>query len=105
MALKNDPESADLTVRERTMLAFARKLTKSPAEMRKSDVEKLREAGLDDAAIVELASVTAYFNFINRVALGLGVRLDEALEEAAEPHDFAKEESRLSGALCSSERL
>ena len=66
MALKSDPESADLTVRERTMLAFARKLTKSPAEMRKSDVEKLREA---------------------------------------EPHDFAKEESRLSGASCSSERL
>ena len=97
LALKRDPERADLTARERAMLAFARKLTKSPADMRKSDVEKLREAGLDDAAIVELASVTAYFNFINRVALGLGVRLDEALEGAAEPYDLAKEVSRLSG--------
>ena len=65
--------------------------------MRKSDAQKLKEAGLDDAAIVELVSVTAYFNFINRVALGLGVRLDEALEGAAEAEDLVKEEARLSG--------
>ena len=79
------------------MLDYARKLTKSPAEMRKSDVAKLREVGLDDAAIVELVSVTAYYNFINRVALGLGVRLDTPLEGAAEPHDLSREETRLSG--------
>lgn len=97
-ALKRDPESADLTDRERAMLGFARKLTKSPPEVRKSDVEKLREEGLDDAAIVELVSVAAYFNFINRVALGLGVRLDEALESAAEPADLVREEARLKGA-------
>ena len=41
--------------------------------------------------------MTAYFNFINRVALGLGVRLDEALEGAAEAEDLVKEEARLSG--------
>ena len=65
--------------------------------MGRCDVEELRKAGLDDAAIVELVSVTAYFNFINRVALGLGVRLDEALEGAAEAADLAREEARLSG--------
>lgn len=79
------------------MLEFARKLTNSPGDMRKADVEKLREAGLNDAAIVELASVTAYFNFINRIALGLGVRLDEALNGAADAEDLAKEEKRLAG--------
>ncbi len=96
-ALKRDPESADLTNREGAMLEFSRKLTNAPSDMGRSDVEKLKEAGLDDAAIVELVSVTAYFNFINRVALGLGVRLDEALEGAAETADLAKEEARLSG--------
>ena len=79
------------------MLEFARKLTNSPGDMRKADVEKLREAGLNDAAIVELASVTAYFNFINRIALGLGVRLDEALNGAADAEELAKEEKRLAG--------
>lgn len=79
------------------MLEFARKLTNSPGDMRKADVEKLREAGLNDAAIVELASVAAYFNFINRIALGLGVRLDEALNGAADAEDLAKEEKRLAG--------
>ena len=96
-ALKRDPESANLTKRERAMLEFSRKLTNAPEDMRKSDAQKLKEAGLDDAAIVELVSVTAYFNFINRVALGLGVRLDEALEGAAEAEDLLKEEARLSG--------
>ncbi len=79
------------------MLEFSRKLTTSPSDMNRSDVEELRKAGLDDAAIVELVSVTAYFNFINRVALGLGVRLDEALEGAAGAADLAEEEARLSG--------
>lgn len=79
------------------MLEFARKLTNSPGDMRKADVEKLREAGLNDAAIVELASVAAYFNFINRIALGLGVRLDEALNGAADAGELAKEEKRLAG--------
>ena len=79
------------------MLEFARKLTNSPGDMRKADVEKLKEAGLNDAAIVELASVAAYFNFINRIALGLGVRLDEALNGAADAGELAKEEKRLAG--------
>ena len=52
---------------------------------------------MNDAAIVELASVTAYFNFINRIALGLGVRLDEALNGAADAGELAKEEKRLAG--------
>jgi alkylhydroperoxidase family enzyme len=33
----------------------------------------LRAAGLDDEAILHLAEVVAYFNFINRIADGLGV--------------------------------
>lgn len=63
------------------------------------DESNLREKDglMNDAAIVELASVTAYFNFINRVALGLGIRLDEALNGAADAAGLAKEEKRLAG--------
>ena len=77
------------------MRDFARRLTREPAAMRRADLAPLREARLDDAQIVEVVSVAAYFNFINRVALGLGVRLDAALEGAADPEALRREAERL----------
>ena len=41
--------------------------------MRRDDVEGLRLAGLSDAEIFEVALVTAYYNYTNRIAEGLGV--------------------------------
>ncbi|MBI2944921.1 MAG: peroxidase [Candidatus Wallbacteria bacterium] len=58
------------------MLHFAVKLTRTPAEMRRADVELLRQIGHDDRSIHDIAAVTAYFNFVNRLALGLGVELE-----------------------------
>lgn len=37
------------------------------------DIEKLRAAGFDDRAISSATQVIAYFNYINRIAEGLGV--------------------------------
>jgi len=39
-------------------------------------VASLREVGLSDEAIHEAAGITAYFNFVNRMASGLGVELE-----------------------------
>ncbi len=44
--------------------------------MEKNDLENLRSEGLDDRAILEVVEVTAYFNFVNRLADGLGVSLE-----------------------------
>jgi alkylhydroperoxidase family enzyme len=44
--------------------------------MRQEDVRALRDVGLDDRAILETVQVTAYFNFVNRLADGLGVALE-----------------------------
>ena len=41
--------------------------------MTESDLGELRAVGLSDKDILDLALVTAYFNFVNRIALGLGV--------------------------------
>jgi len=38
----------------------------------------MRAAGLADSAIHDAAAITAYFNFVNRMASGLGVELEEA---------------------------
>jgi alkylhydroperoxidase family enzyme len=77
------------------MIAFACSLTENPEDIRKTEIEKLRAEGLDDASIVDLTAVAAYFNFINRIALGLGVRLDEALAPGADQEELKKEMERL----------
>ncbi|MBI4566402.1 MAG: hypothetical protein HY716_17095 [Planctomycetes bacterium] len=56
--------------------AYASKLTRSPAAMEPRDIENLRSAGLSDRQILEVALITAYFSFVNRIAQGLGVELE-----------------------------
>jgi alkylhydroperoxidase family enzyme len=53
--------------------------------VREADVEALRAAGLTDSAILDVAQVTAYYAYVNRLADGLGVELEgfwEGEEEA-----------------------
>lgn len=69
-----DWRAADLEPRLRAMLELAEKLTLEPRAMGEADLDRLRDAGLEDRAIVEVVEVTAYFNFVNRLAVGLGVR-------------------------------
>ncbi len=45
--------------------------------MQRSDVEGLRETGLSDAEILDVCQVTSYYNYVNRLADGLGVDLEE----------------------------
>lgn len=44
--------------------------------MAEDDLAPLRAEGLDDRGILEVVEVTAYFNFVNRLADGLGVSLE-----------------------------
>ncbi len=48
------------------------KLTLTPAAAGAADVDALRAHGLDDDAIHDAIQVIAYFNYINRVAEGVG---------------------------------
>ena len=73
----DDPHGAALEPRERALVDFALRLTATPGRMTAEDLTPLRGAGLSDAGIHDLVSVTAYFNFVNRMALGLGVELEE----------------------------
>lgn len=40
------------------------------------DVHTLRDEGLSDAEILDVCQVTAYYNYVNRLADGLGVELE-----------------------------
>ncbi len=77
MALKENFRDADLSPEDRAMLEYAEKITLAPWTVTEGDVASLRSHGFDDVAILEIATVSAYRNYIARVASGLGVELGE----------------------------
>ena len=55
------------------MVDYVVKLTKDATKVWKDDHEKLRTAGFDDQAILQITLIASWFNYINRVADALGV--------------------------------
>lgn len=68
---------AELTIREHALCTYTAKLTLTPGDMEAKDLDSLREAGLDDAGILDLNQVVAYFAYANRTVNGLGVYIDD----------------------------
>jgi len=75
--LLTDWSAAGLAPIDRLLLDFAAKLTREPASISRWDIEQLQLQGLDDRAVHDVVQVTAYFNYVNRIADGLGVELEE----------------------------
>lgn len=72
--LKRHPETAsarDAAVD--ALLAYTRKLVRTPGEIVEADIEALREAGWSDLDILDANNIAAYYSYINRVATGLGL--------------------------------
>jgi uncharacterized peroxidase-related enzyme len=69
----NDFHAAPISDAEHAMLAYVERLTREPWTVREDDIRALRRAGWNDRAIHDMAQVTAYFNYVNRLADGLGV--------------------------------
>ena len=65
--------TADLDARTRAMLAFAVKVTRASAEVEEADRQALRDAGLSDRDVWDLAAVAGFFNMTNRVASATGM--------------------------------
>jgi len=72
-ALKKDYTTAPITEQERVMLDYVVKLTKDATKIWKDDHDRLRAAGFDDKAILQITLIASWFNYINRVADALGV--------------------------------
>jgi uncharacterized peroxidase-related enzyme len=81
-ALERDPATAPLNQRQRALADYALKLTRTPPEVIEDDLAPLRQAGLSDQAIHDAAAITSYFNFVNRLASGLGVALEKEYERS-----------------------
>ncbi len=76
-ALFPGPMDQSISPTDQAMLEYALKLTDRPGEILEGDVVALREAGFDDRTIHDICAITAYFAFANRIADGLGVKLED----------------------------
>jgi alkylhydroperoxidase family enzyme len=72
-ALEEDYTSAPITDAERTMLDYVAQLTRDATRISSEDHERLRAAGFDDRARLQITLIASWFNYINRVADALGV--------------------------------
>lgn len=75
-AIRSRDLSAPIDSKDRAMLDYAVKLTEAPATVNAADIEKLRAVGFSDADVLRINMIASYFNFVNRLVLGLGVELE-----------------------------
>ena len=71
------PLEAELSETDRALISYAIQLTHQPASVDRETVDNLKRVGLTDRAIHDACHVIAYFNYVNRIADGLGVELEE----------------------------
>jgi alkylhydroperoxidase family enzyme len=76
--LQTSPITAPLLrASEQALLAYADLLTLTPHAVTSAHIDALRAEGYDDRAIHDACAIVAYFAFVNRIADGLGVELEE----------------------------
>jgi len=75
-ALQEDFRSAPISAPDRIMLDYVAQLTRDATRVSRQDHERLRAVGFDDRAILQITLIASWFNYINRVADGLGVGRD-----------------------------
>jgi uncharacterized peroxidase-related enzyme len=69
-------DAPGLSPTDRAMLDYAVALTRDPGAVGPDDIDELRSHGFGDTAIHDICHVAAYYNYVNRIADGLGVELE-----------------------------
>jgi len=81
-AVLEDPRTAPILEREKTLLAFIERVNGASYRIETREVEELRAAGWSDEAIYDAVTVCALFNFYNRWCDGAGVHVMSAQDHA-----------------------
>lgn len=76
-----DWRSAGLDDATTALLLFAERLTDECAAVGADEIAALRAHSFDDRAISSCVQVVAYFNYVNRIAEGLGVAAEDWIDE------------------------
>ena len=72
-AVRRDFTQVDLPPADRAMLDYAAQLTRNPSSVTPGDLDRLRQHGFDDVAILQINLIASWFNYVTRGADGLGV--------------------------------
>ena len=76
-ALKTDYRSAGIDHADEALCSYAEKVTRDPGRSGREDLTSdLKKHGFSDRAILDATLVVAYFNFVNRIVLALGVEIE-----------------------------
>ena len=74
--MRVDWRAAPLSRADRALAEYADALTRAPAAPAGPRLAALRAAGFVDADLLRATEIVGYFNFVNRLASGLGVELE-----------------------------
>ena len=72
-ALQEDYTRAPVSEQDRVMLDYVAQITRDATRIGPDDHARLRAAGFDDRAVLQITLIASWFNYINRVADALGV--------------------------------
>jgi uncharacterized peroxidase-related enzyme len=75
-ALQDDYTKAPISEQDRAMLDYVAQVTRDATRISPEDHARLRAAGFDDRAVLQITLIASWFNYINRVADALGVGRD-----------------------------
>ncbi len=67
----------ELPEKIKLLLEYAEILTLSPDQISQLHIDEIKKAGWEDEDILLLNLIISYFNFVNRIVLGLGVEFTE----------------------------
>ena len=70
-----------MTEQQKAICSFAEKLTLNPGGVDKKDIQSIKNFGYVDKEISEIVQIISYFNYINRVADGLGLESEDFIDE------------------------
>ena len=73
--IAKDWKKANLSERHQAFCHFAEKVSEDPKQMKFEDLSSLKQTGYSDRAIHDAVQIIGYFNYINRIADSLGVKL------------------------------
>jgi uncharacterized peroxidase-related enzyme len=66
---------------ERLLLHWASETAAMPSSASREQIEQFKQSGLDDRSILDAALTVAYFSFVNRLVLLLGIELEDGFEK------------------------
>ncbi len=71
--MKNDRLDAYFDTKFMTGVKYAKQITLAHTSITEDDINALRSQGFTDGEILEINQLTSYFNYVNRMVVGLGV--------------------------------